>query len=291
MRKDLDLMRGAIDLHVHSRGNIEDDIKVALAARDRGMKAVLFKQHFLINPPYVSYVDKSVPGISCFGGVTLNYTVGGLNPYAVEASISFGGKEVWMPTFHSTHHVLHAETLYGGHKHASPVRAPERGISILRSGELVPEVIEILQLIAEADVILGTSHLMPEETSVLVDEAKNLGVKKILVTHPHHFPMSLEQQIELTRKGAYLEYLFVYVFYNRLGASFDGLVKKIKMVGAENCVLGTDTSLNGFQHVGIKSPAEALSVFVSSLMERGLSEKEINMMLKDNPEKLLDLKD
>ncbi len=164
------------------------------------------------------------------------------------------------------------------------MKEPKVGISVLTSkGELTPEVVEILHLIAEADIMLGTSHLYPEEISVLVSEAKGIGVKKILITHPFHFPLSLEQQVELSRKGAYLEYCFVYFKFG--GCSIDELVNAINRVGAERCVLATDDATVYTQ------PVYGLRTFAQSLLKKEISEKEIEKTVKEQPMKLLNLKD
>ena len=44
---------------------------------------------------------------------------------------------------------------------------------------------DILKLIAEADVILDTCHLGAGETLALVKEAREIGVKKIIICHPN----------------------------------------------------------------------------------------------------------
>ena len=49
-------------------------------------------------------------------------------------------------------------------------------------GELLPEIQEILGIIADASLMLGTGHLNPaDEQKVLLEEAINAGVKKITI--------------------------------------------------------------------------------------------------------------
>src|SRR3546814_17841203 len=45
--------------------------------------------------------------ISVYGGIALNHTVGGLNPYAVELALRMGGRVVWFPTLASPAHIDH----------------------------------------------------------------------------------------------------------------------------------------------------------------------------------------
>jgi hypothetical protein len=47
---------------------------------------------------------RRVPGVEVFGGVTLNPSVGGLNPAVVKATIAVGAKIEWLPTLFATNH-------------------------------------------------------------------------------------------------------------------------------------------------------------------------------------------
>ena len=40
-----------------------------------------------------------------FGSIALNNSVGGVNPYVVEAAINFGVKIVWLPTVSARQHM------------------------------------------------------------------------------------------------------------------------------------------------------------------------------------------
>ena len=289
MDKRMEVLEGAIDLHFHATPDLHDrlldEVEIAKEAREAGMRAVLSKAHYGINASRMHYVSKAVPGIHTFGGVVLNPAVGGLNPSAVEAAIRFGGKEVWMPSIFSDAHIKHFKGTYG--TMPGRVKWPERGISILDpDGKLVPAVKEILDMIAEANVILGTSHCSAEESRILIDEAFRRGVKKILVTHPHNEvpDLSLEVQLEFARKGAYLEHCFLPtmpMFYN---ARIKDVIEVIRRAGPERCVLATD-----FGQIFCPSTVEGLRMFILSLMNQGITEQEIDMMVRKNPAKLLDL--
>jgi hypothetical protein len=289
MDKRMDVLEGAIDLHFHAAPDLHDrlldEIEIAREAREAGMRALLSKSAYGINADRMYYVNKAVPGIHTFGGVVLNPSVGGINPGAVEAAIAFGGKEVWMPSIFSDAHIKH----FGGAYAALPgrVKWPEQGISILDGeGKLLPAVKEILDMIARADIILGTSHCSAEESRILIDEAFRRGVKKILVTHPHNVvpDLSLEVQLEFARKGAYLEHCFAAmtpVFFN---ARIQDLIEVIRKAGPERCVIATD-----FGQVFHPSPVEGLRMFILGLMSQGITREEIDIMVRKNPAKLLGL--
>src|SRR5690349_782566 len=84
----LKMLAGAIDVHVHafpdSRPRALDGIDAARFARDRGMRAIVLKNHYEPTADLAYIVRKAVPGIEVFGGVDLNLTVGGINLAAVE---------------------------------------------------------------------------------------------------------------------------------------------------------------------------------------------------------------
>jgi hypothetical protein len=289
MDKRMEVLEGAIDLHFHATPDLHDrlldEVEIAKEAREVGMRAVLSKAHYGINASRMYYVSRAVPGIHTFGGVVLNPAVGGLNPSAVEAAIAFGGKEVWMPSIFSAAHIKHFKGTYG--TMPGRVKWPEKGISILDSeGKLLPAVKEILDMIAQANIILGTSHCSAEESRILIDEAFRRGVKKILVTHPHNEvpSLSLEVQLEFARKGAYLEHCFLPTTPMFFNARFQDVTEVIRKAGPERCVIATD-----FGQVFNPSPAEGLRMFILGLMNQGITREEIDIMARKNPAKLLGL--
>lgn len=291
-RRDLELMQGAIDLHVHAHPDLHprilDEIELAKEARLYGMKGFLSKSHYTITSDRMFYVNKVVKGTECYGGIVLNPAVGGINPEAVKASIRYGGKAVWMPSIFSTAHLEYLKKATGVYADMAKKVRPERGVTVLGSGgEIRPEVIEILQLVAESDIIIATSHCSVNEIRIIVDEAKNLGVKKILITHPNGLVPDIpaDIQVELARKGAFLELCFLYLTPMWLNTTLDETVDIIKKAGPERCVLATDMG-----QVHSPSPPEGLRLFIRSLLERGVSDRDIEKMVKENPMRLLGLR-
>src|ERR1700726_4852234 len=97
---------GAIDIHVHAAPDSTprsiDAIDVARLAKSRGMRGLVLKNHYEPTASLAYIVRKEVPGIEVFGGISLDLTVGGVNPAAVEwmTMVKGGyGRVVWMPTF------------------------------------------------------------------------------------------------------------------------------------------------------------------------------------------------
>ena len=134
-----------------------------------------------------------------FGGIDLNLTVGGINPAAVEhmTRVSGGwGRLVWMPTFDAENQVRYA-------KENRPF------VSVSRGGDLLPEVKEVLALVAKHALVLATGHSSPQEGLMLLREARRLGVQRMVVTHAMNPPivMTVAQMQEAAKLGAFIEFV------------------------------------------------------------------------------------
>ncbi len=109
-----ELIQGAIDIHAHTHPALfprpSDDVDLARMAREMGMRAVVLKDHHMGTSARAYHAHKAVPGIRVVGGVVLNTYLGGLNPYAVEAEVRYGGRIVWMPTVTAANHLRYSKT-------------------------------------------------------------------------------------------------------------------------------------------------------------------------------------
>jgi hypothetical protein len=280
----------AVDLHCHPYPDLfprlADDIDIAMAARDAGMKALVLKCHHESTVSRAYLVQRMVPGIRVFGGVVLNSYVGGINPAAVEAALRLGGKEVWMPTVDAGYHAqVHGGT--GGYDSQQGGRAQAEGIWVTDpDGRLRPVVKEVLDLVAEHQAILGTCHLSPAEIVALVKEARDVGVDKIVVTHPFFKVPNLDLDTveEVARLGAMPEFGYCTISPAWQYAAPEKIVAAIGRVGASRCLLVSDT---GQRHNPM--PSEALRVFAQTVFEKGVSEQDVLTMIGRNPGDLLDL--
>ena len=99
------LLAGAIDLHVHasteSPARRQNMLEVARDGLAAGMRGVAFKCKDTCTADGAGLVNSLIQGITVYGGVTLDYSVGGLNPWAVYSALQTGAKIVWMPSFDS----------------------------------------------------------------------------------------------------------------------------------------------------------------------------------------------
>lgn len=279
------LLRGSIDMHIHPGPHQEprrpDGLTVAIEAQQVGIRAFVIKSRAYSSAPMASIISHAVPNILVFGGLVLDYEAGGLNPFAAEVAIYYGAKIIWMPVFCSAHHMREQ-----GEK--------GQGITILDDkGKILPVVRDILKIIREKDVILATGHLSKVEIFTLVAEAKQAGVSRVLVTHATEpkIGFTVEEQQKLVRDGAVIEHsLFACLPYFTLTKIGKGsrvlepreIARAIKAVGAEHCILSTDSG-NSWG----PTPPAAMRMFIAMMLACGLSEKEVELMVKTTPAGLL----
>jgi hypothetical protein len=290
-----DALEGAWDLHVHVAPDIIerriDDIDLArefLAHRFRGF---VLKSHYLPTTERAAVVRKAVPPIESLGAITLNHSVGGLNPVAVEIAGRGGCRMVWMPT-------VDAANETAGRASGNPEKLPfwvkiQRELAAMgiapppisvveENGKLTQAARTCLELIARHDMILATGHLGRREIFALIAGAREMQVRKIVVTHAE-FPsqnLSAEEQCALADKGALIEHCFTTIHTGK--TSWEGVFECIRRTGAERCILSTDLGQT------VNPPvAEGFALFAQQLLDAGFSPGQIRRMAVTNPQDLV----
>jgi len=284
--KPYELLEGSIDLHIHAGPDLFprelDEADVAQQAEEIGMKAVLFKSHFTTNADRIYMLRKRFEKIGLYGSVVLNKSVGGVNPEAVFAALNFGAVRVEMPTVDAKQHIQKLGRTYPWSKIQLPAT---EGITILNGGgRLIPEVTQVAELVAAHDAILATGHLTIPEIHALIKEAVRVGVKKILVTHAELDVVSVpkEDQRRMAEMGATIEHSFTPCTHLRQRLDPRRIVEAIDYVGAERCVMSSDMG----QPVN-PLPREGFRMFVKTMLHLGVSQGDVDIMIRDNPAKLL----
>ena len=277
------LMKGAIDFHIHADPDPFHErrlnaLDLAIQAEEMGMKAIVLKCHHYGTAPLAYIVNQIVPDIRVIGSLVLNREAGGLNPEIVEVAVKTGAKIIWMPTFTSV-----VDTARRANKDSS-----ERGVSIIgQDGKLVPTMAPILDIIKDNNLVLGTGHVSIPEIYAITAEARQRQIK-VTITHPlteaAGSPLTIEQQKEMVNRGAYIEHCFVACMPSLGSLNPAVMVEHIKAVGAEHCILSTD-----FGQAVNPSPPEGFRMMLATMLQAGLSEKELEILVKINPAKLLDL--
>ena len=275
-------LQGVVDVHAHvdpeTIPRSIDAITLARMAQQEGMRAVVFKNHFFPTTGIAFLVHRVVPGIDVFGGIALNRQVGGMNPAAVEQMVQLPGRFgriVWMPTMDSE---------FGVRRSSAPNRP---FVAIARNGQLLPETKEVLAIIAREDIALATGHISPEESLLLIREARQMGVKRIIVTHPMQgLNMTTDQQKEAASLGAFLEYCYVGTlpFSGSSQKPMSAYALSMKAVGPAHVIMSTDlgNAVNPVHTAGMRS-------YIQALLKEGITQDEIDLMTRKNPAYLLGL--
>jgi len=284
------LLQGAYDMHVHFGPEAEmtrrfDALETALHAREMGLAGFVLKNRTYCTAPLASMVSRLVPDIRVFGSLTLDAEVGGLNYRAVKAAAGIGTRVLWMPVFHSSNSMSVVQRTFNPN-----LIGP--AISILDgSGVLLPEVENILGVVKDFDMVLCTGHISPAETRALVNKCAQMSVGKVVVTHPmstvvFEESLSSDEMVALAKSGAIIEHCAQTI--SPTGDRLDPAVvaDEIRAAGPANCILTTD--FGGTPHPTI---AEGLRMFIASLLKRGLSEQDVEAMVKTNPRRLLGVTD
>jgi hypothetical protein len=292
-----ELLRGAVDLHCHVNPHVRPEIhsqtalEYAREASAAGMRAIVLKDIGLPTTGTAAVVNAIVDGIEVFGSLVLNRCNGGICPEAVATALGHGAgaRIVYMPTGDALNHAIKRERFYAG---VNPPVPRDRAITILDGGKLIPEVYEVLDLIAKADRCLATAHLSPPEIMPLVEAARERGVKKIIVSHAlwQMVGLSPEQLRQLAAWGAFIEIeicLYMPLMHFIHGeAPLDPRLaaRTIREIGAERVILDTDL---GQAYAPV--PVEGYRMFLAALLKCGVREPELRAMACDNPAALLGL--
>lgn len=282
-----ELIEGSIDFHIHTGPDVfprlVNDIEAAKQAKEAKMKAILLKNH-VTGTGDRAQIASQVVGFPVFGGIALNLPVGGVNLQAVEMALRMGAKEVWMPTIHAAHYLKEVDNVP---MFAKLLKSGIKGINLLnQDGSLTNGVREVLALIAQYDGIMATGHISIQEAMALVPEAKKIGVKKIVVTHPLS-PMenySINDMKEILARGAtMLEHVvndITHQMKNPIPAS--KIAEAIKALGPETAIMSTDSG-----QVINPAPVCSMENFIREMLDHGIPEKDIMLMTRDNPAGML----
>lgn len=282
-----ELLRGAYDTHMHISPDVVerkiDDITLARKFAELGMDGFVLKSHYGSTAERASVVRAAVPETNALGAIALNRAVGGLNPLAVEIAAREGARTVWLPTVDSVNE-SHEREAPPGAKVPVWVKLQldlrEQGIEIPpvpvtdpNDGTVLPELREVLGIIARHNMLLATGHLSRDEIFAVVDAAREEGVRDIVVTHPE-FPsqdLSVDDQKKLAEKGALLERCFTTPHTGKV--SWERWIENIRAAGPEHSVLSTDLG-----QVFNPPVEDGMALMVDRLLEAGFEEEEVYVM-------------
>ena len=290
MFNEREILKGILDIHVHAGPSVANrEVDAADMLREAvvsGYRGFLVKDHYFPSCMGVNMVQKhcDANGVEIYSSMALNNAVGLFNCMAVDAAINMGAKIIYFPTVSSKNHIDHHKGSFVG---AGKMSVPEVPVVYVdEDGVMDPAAVEVLKLIAEKDVVLGTGHATAWEVDHLVEKAVELGVKRILVNHPQfHIGATYEQMTKWAEMGAFIELnVCVFTSGSKLGSLDDQVIADmLKAVPLERMILDSDLGQRGNG-----SPVEGMYRFIRLLMDKfGLSEADIDLIAKKNPAALL----
>ncbi|HET7387651.1 MAG TPA: DUF6282 family protein [Nocardioidaceae bacterium] len=256
---------GFFDSHVHAAPDvldrIGDDLDLADAYRAAGADGFVLKAH------YESTVGRAAAvahagDLTAYGGIALNHHVGGINPSAVAAALSSGGRVVWMPTADA-----HTQAAAGLPRlsdqdrrlPATTFATPPVDPSTQADADLV------LELVAEHDAVLATGHLSTAECRWLAERAAQHGVRRLLFTHPSYVVPGADPAdvAGLVATGGFAE-ITAYQLLHQPGCT-PAMLADVARAAGPQLVLSSDAG-----QADSPSPPEALAVLVDALAGEGL---------------------
>jgi hypothetical protein len=290
-------VEGGWDLQVHVAPDVIarriDDLDLAKEFAAHKLRGFVLKSHYVPTYERAKAVTKASAGtgVTAYGAITLNHSVGGLNPVALEIAGRSGNKIVWMPT-------VDAQNETAGRAGGTNVKLPfwaeiqrslsEEGISpppltvLDRDGKLNDAARGCLERIAKHDMILATGHLGRKEIFELVKTAPEMGLQRVLVTHAE-FPsqnLTPDEQLELANMGAMIEHCFTTMYTRK--APWEVYFESVRKVGPERVILSTDLGQT------INPPvAQGFAMFAQKMLEAGFSKAQVRRMAVTNPENLI----
>ena len=286
------LLKGVIDIHVHAGPSVAarelDAADMLKEAEVAGYRGFLVKDHYFPSMMGCQMVQNHLGNgsVQVFGSMCLNNAMGLFNLNAVDVAYGMGAKMIYFPTVSSKNHIDAHKGHFAG---AGKMSVPETPVVYVdENGQLDPAAVRVLEYMAEKDMALGTGHGSAREVDVLVRKAVEVGVKKILVNHPHfHIGATYEQMRQWAALGAYIE-LNVCVFSegSKMGPLPTSILEEMLLeVPHDRMVLDSDMGQKGNG-----SPVEGMYNFMCLMMERfGITEEELEIMAKKNPAILMGL--
>jgi hypothetical protein len=289
-----DILKGSIDLHVHTHLSIDDLwdlVEIGRGIESIGMQGAVLKNLRGSSEESCSLANRALGTKRFYGSLVLGEATGGINATAVKefADAGSANRVVEMPVNDSSHHNF----LWG--------KPPGSGIRVMPEGKPTRGVLEVLEIVAERELILKTGHIAPQESIDLIRIATQMGIKRIVVTHATGAPVmaSIDEQLLMASHGAMIEHclgkflplsvwkhnarLKNYTSGIRIG-ELDYLKKSVEAVGPDQCIIATDASqLSKFY------PHLQFKYFIYLLFEMGFSYEAIQTMARDNPRQILGL--
>src|SRR3954466_14312264 len=194
------LVRGAFDPYVHVAPDFAPrritDLELARRCLELGLAGFGVMSHYTATAERAAVVNAAVGESLAVGSIVLNHAVGGLNATAVEVAARQGARIVWLPTVSALGEFSKVERAEDGNvpvwgrfelERRAAGGKPRPVPVIDADGAPLPDLAEVLDVVARHGLVLNTGHLSRDEVFAVVEAAVAAGVEHIFVTNPE-FP-------------------------------------------------------------------------------------------------------
>lgn len=281
-------LAGVCDIHIHclpdTRPRCIDELTLAKQAKAAGYRAVMYKSNDWSCHDRAFLIRQALPEFEVFGSLCMNRVHGDrVNVYAAEQAVKTSGglcRCIWMPTLSAVYQ----------HRRDN---LPGPGIPVLDPrGNVLPEVVRVMELCAEADIIFASGHSSPQESLILAKKAKEVGVKKFVVTHVNStiWKLTHDQVKQAVDLGAFVEYCYLPrlwgpgtgnpQFERQSSTEFLGYVRLIP----ERSFITTDLG-----QAGNPNPIDGMRTCIRELIDAGIPQRDIDLLVRTNPALLVGL--
>jgi hypothetical protein len=174
--------------------------------------------------------------------------------------------------------------------------AGPKGLVVAPNGVVTPEMEAILKTIARENLVLATGHVHPEEVVAVVKRGHELGVKNMVVTHGFTTVpgLTMEQAKQVVGMGALIEVCYLQfqagpnaplaflTHWKQVNAK--DIAQAVKEFGARGVLVSSDLG----QSANITHP-DGMEVAIAAMKREGISDADIDLMVRKNPARLLGL--
>jgi len=282
-----DLLRGAVDSHIHCCPHINRrTITLFDAVRHTasvGMAGIGLMDVFANTSGYAAIARRELGhlGVDVFGGIILEPYVGGLSPRSVTTALGMGygdggARFVSLPCHH---------TAFVARSEGRSTAYIETTLSVPETGPLPDPLGEIIDLCVEADVVFNLGHLSGPEMVRVAEAAAARGATRILAPAGYLAP---DEAHALIAAGAVLEYSFFVMSHatdvpqtmidaekHRFArADVATIVSILKEAPPDRVILSSDSGA-----FVLPLPVEALREIVVMMIGCGVPEEAVRTMI------------
>ncbi len=282
------MLKDVCDIHLHampdSRERSVDEYGFMKDTMTAGYRAVMFKSNDFSCHDRAYVIRQALPGAECFGSFCMNKVHGDkVNVFAAKKAVETSGglcRCIWMPTLDAAYQYRHE-------------RRKEAGIPVLDVyGKVLPEVVKVMEICAEADIIFATGHSSPEESLMLLRKAQEVGVKRVVVTHANSsiWTMTPDQIKQCVDLGAYIEYCYLPCLWGEgtkmpqyQRQSIEEFAAFVRIAPSRSFI-STDLGQAVMPH-----PIAGMRDCIINLQSVGVSQSDIDLLVRSNPAWLIGL--